>query len=304
MKPDIAAPSGLTLAAFGTGNELTKSVQGTSFSAPLAVGAVALIKERCPACSPFALKAILMNNARRHVRYREENATQIQDQPFLASKNATQAGNDKPSNDAPNSLVGAGEIQLNKTLDADIWAYSVEDTQPSLSFGLINAHQQMVLKKTIKVINLSGLEQNLRIHNEVSIKLLEDDQVNPIEMTFSPEQQILPAECNAEVTFEVTLSVDATKAPENRMTSGGGASNDPSPNDWNEFGGWVIIENESGKDISLAYHALIRQASDLQVEGTSIIENFSGGPTEVAVGLANRGAGTAWENHTNLTRTL
>ena len=296
LKPDISAPSGLTLAAFGTGTEFLNTVEGTSFAAPLAAGAVALIKERCPGCSPFALKAILMNNAKRHVQYHTANTRIIQDQSPVTSKNATQTDDDKPKDDAPNSLVGSGEIQLDKALDSDIWAYSVEDTQPSISFGLINAHQEMILKKTIKVINLSGSEQNLKFRNEVSRKLLDEEQENPIMISFSPEQQVLPAECNAEITFEVTLIVDATKAPVNRMTSGGQASNDPSLNDWNEFGGWIVIENvDTAKDISLAYHALIRQASNLKIEGSGIIENFNGGPTEVEVKLSNGGAG-AYEN--------
>lgn len=162
-----------------------------------------------------------MNNAKRHVQYNTANAPLAQDQTIVASKNATQVDDNKPIDDAPNSLVGAGEIQLNKTLDSDIWAFSMDDAQPSISFGLVNAHKEMILKKTIKVINLSGLEQTLRIRNEVSSKLLKDDQVNPTEITFAPDEQILPAGCNAEISFEVTLTVDATSAPENRMSSGG-----------------------------------------------------------------------------------
>lgn len=296
LKPDISAPSGLTLAAFGTGNEFFNTVQGTSFAAPLAAGAAVLIKERCPACSPFTLKAILMNNAKRHVQYHTINTPVVEEQ---ANANATQAnathvGNDGPKDDAPNSLVGSGEIQLQKALGADSWAYSVEDTQPSISFGLINAHQEMILKKTIKIINLSGLEQTLRPRNEASQNLLGEEQEIPMSFSFSPEEQVLPAECNSEITFEVTLIVDATKAPINRMTSGGKASKDPATNDWSEFGGWIVIENtDTEKDVSLAYHALIRRASNLVVEGSGIIENFTGGPTEVEVKLVNRGAGVA-----------
>lgn len=280
MKPDISAPSGLTLAAFGTGTDFNEAVQGTSFAAPIVAGALAVIKERCPNCSPFALKAILMNNAKRHVQYHTA------DQPVSDTS--------MPVDDAPNSLVGAGEVQLQQALDADVWAYCKEDTQPSLSFGLINAHKKITVTKTIKVINLSGNEQTLRIKNEFSVKKLNETQENPLSVSFSPVEQTLAAGCNSEVEFKVTLVVDASKAPKNRMTSGGAASNDPTLNDWNEFGGWVIIENTSaGKDVSLAYHALIRQASDLKIRGSSVISNFTGGPTELPVGLTNEGAGVA-----------
>lgn len=287
LKPDVAAPSGLKLAAYGTGNEFLNAVEGTSFAAPLAAGALALIKERCPSCSPFALKAILMNNARRHVQYSTPNVPM----------NDTQLdGEDdsNPNDDAPNSLVGAGEIQLSKALGADIWAYSSNDAQPSVSFGLINAHKEMILTKTVRVINVSGKEQLLTVRNEASRKLIGEDQVNPMNITFSPRQLVLPGDCNAEATFEIILNIDATKAPVNRMTSAGKASKDPTLNDWNEFGGWIVIENmDTDKDISLPYHAIVRQASHLKVEGSGIIENFIGGPTEVQVNLTNHGTGLA-----------
>ncbi|CAB9524247.1 Subtilisin-like protease 2 [Seminavis robusta] len=281
LKPDISAPSGLTLAAFGTGTDFYRGVQGTSFAAPVVAGALSLVKERCPSCSPFALKSILLNNAKRHVQYNTVDVP-ISDTSL-------------PDDDAPNSLVGAGEVQLDKALDSDIWAYCVEDVQPTLSFGLINAHKQMEIKKTIRVINLSGNEQTLSIRNQFSSKKLNGEtQENPLRISFSPAVQVLPVGCNSEVEFNVTMEVDASKAPKNRMTSGGEASNDPTLNDWNEFGGWVIIENKNlGKDVSLAYHTVIRQASDLKITGTSVIEDFEGGPTDVPVGLKNMGAGIA-----------
>jgi Subtilase family len=280
LKPDISAPSGLTLAAFGTGTEFNEAVQGTSFAAPVVAGALAVIKERCPSCSPFTLKAILMNNAKRHVQYHTA------DQPM--------SNTSLPVDDAPNSLVGAGEVQLQQALGADVWAYCIEDTQPSLSFGLINAHKEIRVTKTIKVINLSGNEQTLRIENEFSVKKLNETQENPLTVSFSPVEQTLAAGCNSEVEFKVTLVVDASKAPKNRMTSGGAASNDPTLNDWNEFGGWVVIENtNTRKDVSLAYHTVIRQASDLKIKGSSVISNFTDGPTNLPVGLTNEGAGVA-----------
>ena len=63
IKPDLVAPSGLSLAASGSGFQTYSKITGTSFSAPLVAGAIALLHEKCDRkCSPFALRALLMNN--------------------------------------------------------------------------------------------------------------------------------------------------------------------------------------------------------------------------------------------------
>ena len=56
--------------------------------------------------------------------------------------------------------------------------------------------------------------------------------------------------------------------------------------------GWIVVENTATtKDVSLAYHAIIRQAADVRVVGSPVINNFVGGPTEVDLQLINYGAG-------------
>jgi subtilisin family serine protease len=294
LKPDISAPSGLTLAAVGTGTRSHAKVEGTSFAAPMAAGGAALVKERCPTCSPFALKSILMNNARRHVQYHTPQGEPPTESSSSGGNSSDAASNLPTNDDAPNSLVGAGEMQLHKALDSDIWAYCVDDVQPSLSFGLINADKEIRLSKTVKVINLSGLEQNLSIRNEFLSKLLPVDvqQENPMTLLFEPQEQVLGAGCNSEVFFNVTLVVDATKAPPNFMSSAGPASSDPTISlDFNEFGGHVIIENSDlQKDISLPYMTIIRQSAHMTIEN-SIITEFTGGKTEFPIGLTNNGSG-------------
>ena len=303
LKPDITAPSGLSLAAVGTGNGMMTNVEGTSFSAPLIAGTAALVKERCPTCSPFALKAILMNNARRHVQY-----TTTSSQPW-SSEQPTEvplAANDTNStnssdmyvpllkDDAPLSLAGAGGVQIDKALDSDIWAYSLNDLQPSLSFGLINAYQEIVLTKTIKVINISGRQQTLRLRSEVAYKaLFEEGQENPLTISFSPQTALLPEGCNSEIIINATLTVNPYKAPPNHMTSSGAASKDPSLMDRNEFGGWIVIENvENGKDVSLPYMMILRQASHVTLEN-NVFQSLNGNTAEVNIGLVNDGVGVA-----------
>jgi hypothetical protein len=173
-----------------------------------------------------------------------------------------------------------------------MWAYSLDDLQPALSFGLIHAYKEVVITKSIKVINISGQRQTLRIRNEVAYKsIFETGQEKPLTLTFFPQDVILPEGCNSEVVINVTVAVDPAKAPPNYMTSTGADSADPTRMDRNEFGGWVVIENiVSGKDISLPYMSLVRQASHLILRN-NVIEDFNGNKTEVTIGLANSGAG-------------
>ena len=106
LKPDLVAPSNLRLAAAGTGTAVYRGVTGTSFAAPLVSGALALLKQKCPTCSPFALKALLMNQAHRSVRY--EDGSRL---------------------GAPVSSMGAGEMDVEPRQPVD----RPRDGQPGLA---------------------------------------------------------------------------------------------------------------------------------------------------------------------------
>ena len=269
MKPDIVAPSGLTLAAAGTGFLRYRSIQGTSFSAPLVAGAAAVVMERCPDCSPFAIKSLLMNNANRRIRYHSSS---------LAL--------------SPSTMSGAGELQIDKTLEADFWAYSVEDVQPSMSLGLINAASDITVRKTIKIVNLSSKAQTLLATYELRDPF--SPYADALTVELSTPRVELNSECNSEAIVEVLFKIDASKAPPNVMTSTGWAGFDPRRLDVNEFGGHVIISSEStNKDISLPFVGIIRRASDVAIEDPVIRDLSTEGPTSVNLNLVNNGAGTA-----------
>ena len=54
---------------------------------------------------------------------------------------------------APLSLVGSGRLHVQRALDAEFWAYSVTDTQPTLSLGLVDAAHDMAVNKTIRIVS-------------------------------------------------------------------------------------------------------------------------------------------------------
>jgi len=276
IKPDIVAPSGLALAAAGTGVGGYSKITGTSFSAPLVAGAIALLKEKCGAnCSPFSLKAILMNNANRHIKYHEDALEADQ---------------------APISWTGAGELQLLGCLSATMWAYSVEDIQPSIALGVINAADTTTIRRTIRIMNLSPNKHQLSFSAEFRNKTQEESGALTIE--FPSEQELAGngENCSSFVDVTVEFTVNATKVPANHMTSTGPNRDDPTVTiDVNEFGGHLLILSETTtSSVSLPFMAFLRAASDVTIENSQL--NYDGRPGEVEVGLTNHGAGVAQIN--------
>jgi subtilisin family serine protease len=267
LKPDISAPSYSLMALAGSGSRY-ESYRGTSFSCPLVSGAAALMMERCPECSPFAIKSILMNNAVRDIRYRVED-----------------------NRKAPVTLMGSGELRVDKALEADFWAYSIEDVQPSLSLGLIDAAVDVVYKRTIVVTNLESLSSTLRINSEFRDPA--DEESGAVTIQFDKDKATFNgAECNEELRFEVSFSIHAALAPPNYMVSGGPRGLDPELLDKNEFDGHIVITDETGKEIALPFHMLLRQASYLQVAPGSFLPT-NDGDFSYDFSVTNYGAGAA-----------
>jgi hypothetical protein len=101
------------------------------------------------------------------------------------------------------------------------------------------------------------------------------------------------AECNEELRFEVSFSIHAALAPPNFMVSGGPGGLDPKLLDKNEFDGHIVITaDETGKEIALPFHMLLRRASYLQVAPGSFLPT-NGGDFSYDISVTNYGAGVA-----------
>ena len=287
IKPDLVAPSGMRLAASGTGTGMYAKITGTSFAAPLVTGAVALLKQKCgSACSPFAIKALLMNHGFRDVRYEQD------------SNNGDATG-------APISHMGAGELQVDKSLEATFWAYCVEDVQPSVSLGVLNVASTMVVERTLRITSISPMDRSLTFSVEFRDKNKEESGALTVE--FSMLQVDLAGNTdtgncmsddssesnNSFVDVKVTFTIDAAKVPPNHMTSTGPIRDDAALTlDINEFGGHLIVTSETDStDISVPFMAILRQASDVSISSSKL--KYDGKPTEMSVGLTNHGAGAA-----------
>ena len=274
LKPDLSAPGGtMAAAAAGSGAGIMET-RGTSFSSPFVTGAVALILERCPECSPFAIKALLMNNASRNIRYHVgENVL------------------------APLSWSGSGELQVKKSLSAELWAFSVEDVQPSISLGLINAFRNTTITRTIRLNKLSEEDIHFRVFGQYRDEAM--SKVLQIEIKTS--SYIWDGPCSDTMDIEISFHVNAALAPDNHLTSSGKAANDPTTLDRNEFDGWIVIEYKrreksslyKTENIALPFHAIIRKASDLRTLNDVRLPNLNKGDNHIDVNLFNNGVGTA-----------
>jgi subtilisin family serine protease len=276
LKPDLSAPGQMPLAAAGTGSRSTIRV-GTSFSAPLVAGAAALLKEKCPNCSPLAIKALLMNNAYRNIRYFD--------------------GSDKS---APVTLGGSGELRVDASLEADFWAFSPDagDVQPSLSLGLVNAAKNVVIHRAITVSSLTNASQTLKLG--YSFRDPDDEAKGALRIVANPTVVTLDG-CSQNVTFDVEFHVIAAAAPDNVMTSGGKLGSDASQADMIEFDGYILIESiESGKEIGLPFLMLLRKAANVTASNTVLPSASDAGPGTTRVTLKNLGAGTAQIDAYNL----
>lgn len=263
IKPDLAAPSGSNGAFVGSGNKYKRRA-GTSFSTPLIAGASALIKSTCPTCSPFAIKAILMNNAYRGIK--------------------TASGDIA----VPVTLGGSGELRIDDALEATFWAFSPDegDVQPSISLGLVNAAADVTIQRTVKVVGLTSYTQTLTVMSKVRDP--SDEASGAVRIVISPNEAVLTS-CPGEALINVEFRVTAANAPNNKMNSGGSLGSDPVSLDKNEFDGHILISSkETGKEIGLPFHLLIRKAANVSVSNKTLPSSIVASSTVIEV--ENQGA--------------
>jgi Subtilase family len=279
IKPDLSAPGGAILLARSGSGKGGVVAQGTSFAAPFVAGALALLMEKCgpTICSPFSLKAILMNTAKRTTRYHED------DEELLA----------------PISWVGSGEMDIEKAVQAEFYAYVIEDVQPSLSLGLVNVVEDIVMTRTIRIVNMQGSPAH---DLAVSYQFRDpDDELSGALTIHIAETSVSLAsssDCDSVITNQVDVSIEfrihSSDVPSNYMTASGVRGNSPEALDRNEFDGWIVIQSnsDSSKDISLPFLALLRKASHVTV-GNPILPEIKSSPQFIPVDMANTGAGVA-----------
>jgi hypothetical protein len=281
LKPDISAPSNSLMALMGTGWRLRR-IQGTSFCAPLVAGAAALLLQRCPECTPLAIKSLLMNTADRQVHYSEQKDNDDdQDKDRLA----------------PVTRMGSGSLRIDQALTASFWAYSLQDVQPSLSLGLVDAAQDMVLTRSIVVFSLDSSTndsptQTVQIASEFRDLAKQDS--GAVTISFDQTEAQFSADCGDPIVFTVSFHITAALAPPNTMTTSGRQGSDPEALDRHEWDGHIVIssKDDNGKEIVLPFHMLLRQAAAPKLAPGTVLPLVYGS-LDQKMTIINEGAGVA-----------
>ncbi len=144
IKPEIGAPGASVSAEAGT-DDGTTPFSGTSGATPMVTGSAALLLSEFPDRSPAEIKSLLMNYAE----------TEIYNDAPGAPINAPLA---------PITRIGAGEVRVDDSFfGADLAAWDTELQSGALSFGFVDATDDVALTREVTVHNYGGSGETLDI---------------------------------------------------------------------------------------------------------------------------------------------
>ena len=242
IKPDLGAPGALVSARVGTGTG-TMVFGGTSGAAPMVAGAAALVIEAHPALAPYEVKARLMNNADPNILL---NPTTL------------------PGVHAPITLIGAGEMRVDRAVAATNLAYDRQTLAPSLSFGYVPVHGAVVVDTYHRWVEVRNLGADARTYTPAGLfRYADDADSGALEVGFQPAT--LTVAPGGQGAFRVSLAVDSARLPywEDYVDGGvrGGSGEGLRKL---EYDGYVTISCSSGEVLSLPWHILPRAAADVR----------------------------------------
>lgn len=172
LKPEIVAPGYQIISASIASGDQGVALNGTSMSSPHMAGVMALVKERFPKMTIAEAKAVVMNNAK-----------------IMASESGEKYSV---------TLQGAGLVDVYKALQAEILV-----TPASLSLGEFQLEKEKVLKKSLRVRNLTDVEKTYVLN------FLGQSNIEVEQQVFS-----VPAGEETEVSFKIRLKASLDQALE------------------------------------------------------------------------------------------
>jgi subtilisin family serine protease len=243
IKPDIAGVgTDIISAQVGTGTGETPFA-GTSASAPVLSGAVALMVDKYPGYTPPEIKSLLMNTAEANIGLN----------PFTC-----------PGVGAPITRLGGGEVRVDRALDSMTAAWDADDLTGSLSFGYhaLTAGTH-TFEKMVEVRNYSNTRRNYSI--TPTFRYADDEGSGAVSVD-APNSIRVPA--NGSASFTVTLTVDATMLPVWTL-NGGPFGGDGFRLQEVEFDGYVSIADGSD-DVHVAWQILPHRAAAVTPASTEV----------------------------------
>nr|WP_303648609.1 S8 family serine peptidase [Shewanella metallivivens] len=252
LKPEITAPGTSIMTAHpGLGDELSP-ISGTSFSSPITAGAMSIIKEALPNRSALEIKATMMNAANLNVTV----------EPIALNENAELA---------PISYIGAGLVDIEKSINLPVAAYDKDTMQAALAFGLVSLTETKSITKTISVKNFSTEAKTYTLMAEQRFQNDIDSEAVTFDM---PESIQIPA--GQTKTFDVTVTIDPTNLPEWTLDSsyelGGTASEASDALTLSEYDGAIKFMDGEEQALHVVYHILPKAAAAASVS-TEVTED-------------------------------
>ncbi len=245
LKPEITAPGTSIMTAHpGLGDGLTP-ISGTSFSSPITAGAMSIVKEALPNRSALEIKATMMNAANLNVTV----------EPIGLNPDAELA---------PISYIGAGLVDIEKSINLPVVAYDKDTMQAALAFGLVSLSETTSMTKTISVKNFSAEAKTYTLMAEQRFA----DDIESGAVSFEMPASIkIPA--GQTKTFDVTVTVDPTKLPEWTLTSSyelsGEAAEASEALTLSEYDGAIKFMDGDEQALHVVYHILPKAAAAASV---------------------------------------
>jgi minor extracellular serine protease Vpr len=245
LKPEITAPGTSIMTAHpGLGDGLSP-ISGTSFSSPITAGAMSIIKEALPNRNALEIKATMMNAANLNVTV----------EPIGLNADAELA---------PISYIGAGLVDIEKSINLPVIAYDKATMQAALAFGLVSLSETTSMTKTISVKNFSSETKTYTLMAEQRFQNDIDSAAVSFDMPASIK--ILAGQTK---TFDVTVTIDPTKLPEWTLTSSyeldGDAEDASTALTLSEYDGAIKFMDGEEQALHVVYHILPKAAAAASV---------------------------------------
>jgi subtilisin family serine protease len=238
IKPEIGAPGASVSAVAGTATG-EEAFSGTSGAAPVVSGAAALLLQAYPTRNPMQIKAMLMNSAFREVATNSVTA---------------------PGVLAPVTRIGAGELRVDRALDADLLAWNPKHSSAALSYGYQAVAQAGVFVEQLRIENRG--RQWKQVHLAATFRY-DDDRASRAVRVNVPSSVVVPP--RSSIMVPVLLTVEASKLPDWGIDgSDTGAAGEQLAG--NEYDGYITLRDQ-GRTLAVPWHILPRKSSAMLAQG-------------------------------------
>src|SRR6266850_1963368 len=255
IKPEIGAPGASLSAIAGTGTG-EAAFGGTSGATPMIAGSAALILEAFPHASPAEVKARLMNNTE----------TQIFTAQNLFGPQL-----------APATRIGAGEVRVDRAINAKTIAFVPEDETAGISFGAPYVSETREFRKTVLVHNTSKSRRRYAVSADFR------DAANPANAAVSFS---LPSSVEVGSRgfgyIQMRIRIDPSKLSTWTLNGSSQGGNGPLQTSL-ELDGHLTIR-DSIDTVKLPWSVLPHKAADVRAQGEVELRSGTG-----SVRLSNEG---------------